>query len=385
MIKIEPFNDGQGDQLRKFRDVDASGTSWWWYSLGRNKRSAVVDLHKAEGKDIVRKLATTWADVLVENFKPGTMEKWGLGSADLHRANPDLIYTAVSGYGRTGPYASRPGFASACEAMGGFRYVNGFPDRPSVRQNLSMGDTLAGQSAALGTVLALFARDRKSKPPTSGTQAVRGQVVDAAIYEAVFGLMEGVLPDYSGAGIVRGPSGSTVTGIVPTNTYRTKDGKGIVIGANGDALFKRLMTRMGRPDLADDPRFANNQKRVEHQAFLDATIEEWTKSMTAKEVKQAVDEAQVPNGLIYSIVDICEDPQYKAREQLERVSVPSLPPGRDLLIPAVGPKLDKTPGGTAWPGAKLGQHTRDVVCGVLGYSDSDFARLVQDGVVVDGR
>ena len=186
MIKIEPQNGGQGDQLRQFRDVDSTKTSWWWYSLGRNKKSAVVDLHKEKGRDIAKRLATSWADVLVENFKPGTMEKWGIGSGTLHELNPDLIYTAVSGYGRTGPYSRRPGFASACEAMGGFRSVNGFPDRPSVRPNLSMGDTLAGQSAALGTMMALYARDRdRRRRPDSALGAspvpVRGQVVDAAI------------------------------------------------------------------------------------------------------------------------------------------------------------------------------------------------------------
>ena len=294
------------------------------------------------------------------------MDKWNLGPKQIEKANPDLIYSSISGYGQTGPYSSRPGFASACEAMGGFRYVNGFPDRPSVRPNLSMGDTLAGFNAALGTILALYARD-------GGNNAVRGQVVDTAIYEAVFGIMEGALCDYSGAGIVREPSGSTLTGIVPSNTYKTKDGKGIVIGANSNQLFKRLMTKIGRPDMADDARYADNQGRVEHQSSIDSAIEKWTSGLDANEVKRQVDECGVPNGLIYSIKDICEDEQYKARGQLESVHIPAL--GRDMLIPAIGPKLGKTPGGTRFPGRKIGEDTDTILSDLLNLSKAELDRL----------
>jgi crotonobetainyl-CoA:carnitine CoA-transferase CaiB-like acyl-CoA transferase len=384
VIKIEPLtSNNTGDQLRQFRDVDSTQTSWWWYSLGRNKKSIVVDLRKPQGQEIALSLATKWADVLVENFRPGTLDKWGLGATTLQEKNPQLIYTAISGYGQTGPYKSRAGFASACEAMGGFRYVNGFPDRPSVRPNLSMGDTLAGMNAAMGTLLALYARDgnKTLNNNNNNNKRVGGQIVDQAIYEAVYNVMEGVVCDYSGAGIIRQPSGSTVTGIVPTNTYRTKDGKSIVIGANGDALFKRLMHKIGRSELADDVRFKDNQSRVQHSQLLDQVIEEWTLTKTAEEATKLVDEADVPNGKIYSVVDMIHDPQYIAREQFERVKIPSLPPDRDLLIPAFGPKLTKTPGKTKWPGPQLGQHTREVLGEVLKYSKEEIDGLERNGVV----
>jgi crotonobetainyl-CoA:carnitine CoA-transferase CaiB-like acyl-CoA transferase len=304
------------------------------------------------------------------------MEKWNLGAKHMEKVNPDLIYSSISGFGQTGPYSSRPGFASACEAMGGFRYVNGFPDRPSVRPNLSMGDTLAGFNAALGTVLALYARDGGRDAAKAG---VRGQVVDTAIYEAVFGIMEGALCDYSGAGIVREPSGSTLTGIVPSNTYKTKDGKGIVIGANSNQLFKRLMTMIGRSDMANDAKYADNQGRVQHQTYIDSVIEKWTVTLTADEVKKAVDECGVPNGLIYSIKDICEDEQYRARGQLEKVYIPQLK--RDLLIPAIGPKLDRTPGETKFPGHTIGQDTYMVLKELLQFSKTEIDRLKSEKIV----
>jgi len=378
VIKIEPL--GAGDQIRQFRDVDSAGQSWWSYSINRNKRSVAMDLRKPEARVLVKKLATEWADVLLENFRPGQMDKWGLGSDELAALNPDLVYTSVTGYGRTGPYASRPGFASVCEAMGGFRYVNGFPapnggggPERAVRPNLSMGDTLAGINGALGTILALYARD------SGRLKGQRGQVVDASIVESVFGIMEGVLPDYSGAGIVRQPSGSTVTGIVPTNTYRCKDGKSVVVGANSDQLFKRLFTQMGRADMAADPRFAHNQGRVEHVALLDATIEAWTLTKTADEVVAEVTKAEVPNGLIYSIEDVVNDPHYQARGVLEPVAIPTLE--RPLLVPALGPKLSDTPGQTRWAGPRVGEHTREVLCGLLNLSEAEYNALLRANVV----
>ncbi|CAK9029346.1 Succinyl-CoA--D-citramalate CoA-transferase, partial [Durusdinium trenchii] len=373
-----------GDQLRVFRNVDETGTSWWWRSLGRNKKSIEIDLKKPGAQQVVRDLCAQ-ADVLLENFRPGKMESWGLGPDDIEKVNKDIIYTRVSGYGQTGPYASRPGFASACEAMGGLRYVNGpapveGKQGRSIRPNLSLGDTLAGINAALGTVMALFAK-QKGNDRAAGAHGKGGvQIVDAAIYEAVWGIMEGVLPDYDGANLVREPSGSTVSGIVPTNTYMTKDGKQIVIGANSNALFKRLMKAIGRSDLADSDQYDDNQKRVTHQDFLDKTIGDWAATKTAEEVMQDVQEAQVPNGLIYSITDIVTDPQYNSRGMIEEVDVPSL--NRTLRIPGMSPKLSKTPGKTEWAGPELGQHSAEVFFDVLGYDQSKVDALVADGSII---
>mmetsp|Transcript_9438 Transcript_9438/g.15425 ORF Transcript_9438/g.15425 Transcript_9438/m.15425 type:complete len:440 (+) Transcript_9438:31-1350(+) len=367
VIKVEPPG---GDQIRKFRDVDENGVSWWWRSIGRNKKSIVLDLKKAGAQDIVRDLCLD-ADVLLENFRPGKMEAWGLGPDDIRSLKPDIVYTRVSGYGQHGPYHKRPGFASACEAMGGFRYVNGFPDRESVRPNLSMGDTLAGVNAALGTVMALFALQKGN--------CKSSQVVDSSIYESVFGLMEGVLPDYDGAGIVREKSGSTVTGIVPTNTYPTKDGKSVVIGSNSDALFKRLMIAIGRQDIASDPKYSDNQKRVKHQKFLDGLIADWTRKMDSSQIINVVDDAQVPNGLIYSIEDIVNDPHYNSRGMIEEVDVPSL--GRSLKIPGMSPKLSVNPGKTLFAGPELGEHTEEIVYDLLGYSSDKVDSLVATGCI----
>jgi len=261
--------------------------------------------------DLLDQLAAT-ADVIVENFRPGTMEKWGLGPADLWATNPGLIYSRISGYGQDGPYASKPGFASVCEGFGGFRYVNGFPGEAPVRPNLSIGDTLAGIHSVIGILLSVIQR---SKDPQG-----RGQVIDTAIYEAVFNLLEGVVPEYSGAGVIREPSGSTLTGIVPTNTYRCSDGKFVIIGGNGDSIFKRLCHAMGRDDLADDPRLADNAGRVEHEKELDEAIGTWTSTLTGDQLLAALDEARVPGGPIYSVVDMLEDPQYNARAMFEDVS-----------------------------------------------------------------
>lgn len=369
VIKVEPAG---GDQLRAFRDTDETGTSWWWRSLARNKKSVVLDLKQPGAQAAVRELCAS-SDVLLENFRPGRMEQFGLGPAEIEAVSPGIVYTRVSGYGQDGPYAPRPGFASACEAMGGLRYVNGFPDRPSVRPNLSMGDTLAGVHAALGTTLALFAKQK-------GNAGAGFQVVDASIYESVFAMLEGVLPDFDGAGVVRGPSGSTITGIVPSGTYASSDGKSVVIGANSDSLFKRLMRAMGRDDLADSDQYDDNQKRVEHQAFIDRTIAAWVAERTADEVCRLVQDAQVPNGLIYSIEDIVEDPQYLARGMIEEVPVPSL--GRSLKIPGISPKLSRTPGRTIWAGPELGQHSAEVLFDILGYDEPKVRTLMQEGAVI---
>ncbi len=306
--------------------------------------------------------------MLIENFRPGTMEKWGLGPAELEQRNPGLVFTRVSGYGQTGPLAPRPGFASVCEGFGGLRHVNGFPGETPVRPNLSLGDTLAALHAVIGILLALQQRAR-----VDGS----GQVVDVAIYESVFNMLESVVPEYDAAGIVRGPSGSTITGIVPTNTYRCADGKFVIIGGNADSIFQRLMRAAGRDDLADDARLANNAGRVEHQEEVDAAISRWTATLPSAQVLAILTEASVPSGPIYSVEDMMEDPQYQARGLFETVEVD----GEPLKIPAIVPMLADTPGETLWPGPSLGAHNEEIYGELLGYSKSDIERLSADGVI----
>ncbi len=365
VIKIEA--PGKGDAVRGWRAVEGD-TSLWWYSLGRNKRSVTVNLKSEEGRDLVRRLAAE-VDVLIENFRPGTMEAWGLGPDDLRPANPGLIYARVSGYGQYGPYSSRPGYASVCEGVGGLRYVNGYPGQPPVRQNLSLGDSLTGLHTAFGILLSLYHRDR---------QAGRsGQVVDVAIFEAVFNMMEAAIPEYDRLGMVRGPSGTTITGVVPTNTYPCCDGRYIIIGGNGDSIFKRLMTAAGRPDLAEDPKLADNVGRVEHQEHVDGAIADWTRTLAASEVLAALEEARVPAGLIYTVADMVDDPHYQARGLFETVDAG----GRPLKLPAIIPKLTGTPGRTEWAGPAVGEHTRTVLGEVLGLSDDDLVALADKGVI----
>ncbi len=365
VIKVEP--PGSGDPLRKWRILD-EGTSLWWRSLGRNKKCVTLNLREPDGRRLVRRLADR-SDVLIENFRPGTMERWGLGPDELKTDNPSLIYSRISGYGQTGPYASRPGFASVCEGIAGFRYVNGFADRPPVRPNLSMGDTLAALHAVIGILMALFHRERTAQSP--------GQVVDTAIYEAVFNLLEGVVPEYDGAGVVREPSGSTVTGIVPTNTYRCADGKYVIVGGNADSIFKRLMQAAGRPDLADDPRLADNAGRVAHEGEIDAAIAAWTGSLTAAEVLGALEAAAVPSGPIYSVADMMQDPHFKARGLFERVEVN----GKPLRIPAIPPMLSETPGGTDWAGPEIGAHNAEIFGAMLGLGREELAEFERRGVI----
>ena len=366
VIKVEPA--GKGDPLRQWRVLDDSGTSWWWRSLGRNKKCITLNLREDEGRKLARRLADS-ADILIENFRPGTMERWGLGPEDLKSTNPGLIYARISGYGQTGPYASRPGFASVCEGIGGLRYINGFPGEPPVRPNLSMGDTLAGLHTALGILLAYIQRDR--------TPQGQGQVVDVAIYEAVFNILEAVVPEYDGAGVVRGPSGSTLTGIVPTNTYLCRDGKYVVIGGNADSIFKRLMNAAGRPDMAENPHFSDNKGRVAHEKAIDEAITAWTKTLDSGAVLEELAEAAVPSGAIYSVEDMMRDSHFKARGLFEQVEVN----GKPLKIPAIVPRLAETPGGTDWPGPEVGAHNKEVLGGILGLSDDDIEDLRSRGIV----
>ena len=364
VIKIEPIT---GDPVRYWR-LTENNTSYWWHSVSRNKKSITLNLKSDEGRQIAKDLILK-SDVLIENFKPGTLEKWGMSPDDLKKDNPGLISARISGYGQTGPRSHLPGYASVCEGYGGFRYVNGFPDRPPVRPNLSIGDTLAGLHAAMGVMLAYIQRE---KDPDG-----KGQVVDAAIYESVFNLMEAVVPEYSGCGAIREPSGSTITGIVPTNTYLTSDDKHVIIGGNGDSIFKRLMIAIGRPDMAEDPRLEQNQGRVENEKEIDAAIEKWTREHTSDEVLTTMDEVSVPAGPILSVEDMMNDEHYIARGMFQEVEAN----GRTLHIPAMLPILTETPGSTEWPGPELSEHTEEVLTELLGKDEGEITQLREDGVV----
>ena len=310
VIKVE--DPKSGDSLRNWR-VMHKGTSLWWYVHARNKKSITLDLREQEGQEMVRELAKD-ADVIIENFRPGTLEKWGIGYEDIKKINPSIVMTRISGYGQTGPYRDKVGFGSVAESMGGLRYLTGFPDRPPVRVGLAIGDSMSGLYAAIGTLMALRARDIDPLR--------RGQYVDVALNEAVFSLLEGVLPEYDMKGIVRERTGATLEGIAPSNTYMCKDGKYIVIAANSDSIFKRFMNAIERPDLAEDPTYSNNQGRAKNAEYLDDIIEKWTKLYPQKEVQRILDEAGVPVGPIYSIEDIVNDEHFQARDMLQTVVLP---------------------------------------------------------------
>lgn len=366
VIKIEPPKTG--DPLRGWRKV-YKGTGLWWSVLSRNKKCITLNLRHPRGQELARELAKD-TDILLENFKPGTMEKWGLGYEELRKLNPRLIMVRVSGWGQTGPYAPRPGYASVAEAMAGLRYVTGDPDRPPVRPNLSLGDTIAGLHAAFGALTAAYHRDIHH----SG----QGQVVDVAIYEAVFNMMESMLPEYDKLGYVRERHGAKLPGIVPSNTYVCKDNKYVVIGGNGDAIFKRLMNAIERKDLAEDPRLDHNDGRVAHEKTIDRAIEAWTKSHTLQEVFDALEPAAVPCGPIYGIAEIVKDPHFNARGLFEEVEILK---GEKLRIPAVIPMMSDTPGRTEWGGPSLGAHNEEVFCHRLGLSKEEFATLQEEGVI----
>lgn len=363
VIKVEP--PGSGDPLRNWR-VLKDGTSLWWRSLGRNKKCITLDLKTEKGRELVGQLIDG-ADVLIENFRPGVMEKWGLGPERFKPSNPGLVYTRISGYGQTGPYAHKPGFASVCEGISGFRYVNGFQGEAPVRPNLSLGDSIAGLHAAFGIVLALLSREANGK----------GQMVDIALYEAMFNLLEGVVPEFDGAGVIREPSGTTVTGIVPTNTYRCADNKFVVIGGNGDSIFKRLMEAAGRPDMANDNRLADNAGRVQHEPEIDKALAAWCGSLPSAEVLRLLDESRVPAGPIYNAEDMLADPHFNDRGLFEQVEIN----GEPLKIPGMIPKLSDTPGTTQWPGPEVGSHNAEVLGDVLGLDQAAQQQLKDDGVI----
>ncbi len=364
VIKVEPPKTG--DPIRGWRVLDDDGMSLWWRSIGRNKKSVTIDLKSEKGRELVRELMKT-ADVVVENFRPGVMEGWGLGPEDLKPFNPGLIFARISGYGQTGPYSAKPGYASVTEGVSGFRYLNGFPGQPPVRPNLSVGDTISAIHAALGVCLALLQRN---KAPDEG------QVVDIALYESMFNLMESVVPEFSGAGVVREASGTTITGIVPTNTYTCADGKYVVIGGNGDSIFKRLMVAAGHPEMAENPAMAVNAGRVEHEEEIDQALTAWCASKPAAEIIDILEAERVPVGLIYNVEDQMNDPHFHARGMFEEVDIN----GKPLTIPAITPVLSKTPGRTDWPGGEVGSHNDEVLKGILSLSDADVAALVDEGV-----
>ena len=363
VIKIEP--PGSGDPLRKWRLLK-DGTSVWWQVQSRNKRSLALDLRTPEGQGVVRQLALE-ADVLIENFRPGALEGWGLGPDDLLAANPRLIVLRISGYGQTGPYRNRPGFGVVAEAMGGMRHLTAEPGRVPVRVGVSIGDTLAALHGVIGILLALQHRH------ASG----RGQVIDVALYEAVFNCMESLLPEYSAFGAVRGAAGSALPGIAPTNAYRCADGGYALIAGNGDSIFRRLMTLIGRDDLANDASLADNTGRVARVEELDAVIGAWTAQRSVDDVLAALDSATVPSGRIYTVADIAADPHYRARDMLQDVA---LDDGSTLTLPGIVPKLSATPGSHRRNAPTLGQDTGDVLRDI-GLTEAQIVALRERGIV----
>ncbi|MBL8472830.1 MAG: CoA transferase [Rhodocyclaceae bacterium] len=364
VIKVEP--PGDGDPLRKWRKL-YEGTSLWWYSQSRNKKSVTVNLKSAEGQQIVRDLVRD-ADIVIENFRPGSLESWGLGWEDLSRINPKLIMVRVSGYGQSGPYRDKPGFAAIAESMGGLRYLAGYPDRPPVRVGVSIGDTLASLYGVIGALLAMH------HLKVNGGE---GQFVDVALYEAVFGVMESLIPEFSGFGHIRERSGASLPGISPSSTYPCKDGRYVIIAGNSDSIFKRLMAAIGRNDLGENPRLGRNDGRVQHNAMLDAAITAWTTQHDLDHVLATLDGAAVPCGKIYTAADIHEDPHYRARDMIEQCA---LPDGKPIDVPGIVPKLSATPGETRWLGPALGAHTDEVLAG-LGMNAETVGRLRAQGIV----
>jgi len=363
VIKIEP--PSAGDPLRKWRVLE-EGTSLWWHVQTRNKRSIALDLHSEEGQVLARKLAAE-ADVVVENFRPGTLDNWGLGWDTLSVLNPRLIMVHISGFGQTGPYRDKPGFGVIGEAMGGLRYLTGQAGEPSMRVGVSIGDSLSALYAVIGTLLALQERNHSGQ----------GQEIDVALYESVFAMMESLLPEYDAGGHVRQPSGSALPGITPSNAYRCLGGDYVLIAGNGDSIFKRLMRVIGREDLADDESLAHNDGRNKQSKMIDATIQTWAEERSRNTVIQILDEARVPVGYPFTAEDIARDPHYLAREMIQTFIRPN---GKPLKVPGVLPKLSATPGRLGNGGPALGQHT-DEVLDELGIDQETRAKLRQAGII----
>lgn len=362
VIKIEP--PGVGDPLRKWRKIK-DGTSLWWHVQSRNKRSLTLDLKQAEAQDIVRKLVAE-ADVLVENFRPGTLEGWGLGYDALKAINPRLIMLRISGYGQTGPYRDLPGFGVIGEAMGGLRHLSGYPGQAPVRVGISIGDSLSSLYGVIGVLLALQERARSGE----------GQEIDVALYESVFAMMESLIPEYDAFGYIREPAGSALPGITPSNSYPCNDGSYVLIAGNGDSIYKRLMSLIGRDDLGNDPRLAQNDGRSQHAELIDGAIAEWSAQRSRDEVIEALKGARVPAGYPYTAADIVQDPHYLARQMIEQVQTSVGP----LKVPGVLPKLSRTPGRIGTGGPQLGEHNDDILAG-LGLSEEQVAGLRERGII----
>jgi len=368
IIKVEP--PGKPDPLREWGKARYKGRSLWWPVQSRNKMCVTLDLRRERGQELLLELAKR-SDVVVENFRPGTLERWNLGWAELSDANPALVLCRVSGYGQTGPYAPRAGFASVAEAMGGMRHLNGFPGEPPPRMHLSLGDSLAGMFAAQGILAALYRRDALG--------GEKGQVVDVSLMESCFALLESTVTEYDRLGIVRGPGGTGLKGVAPSNIFRSRDEKWIVIAANADNVFRRLCDAMDRPELADDERFSTHLARGERQEELEGIVAEWAGRHDAEEIDRILNEAGVICGPIYTIADIFEDEHFRAREMLVEHEDPEF---GAYLGPGIVPKFSETPGRVRWSATwEPGSHNREVYCDLLGLSDDAFAELTQEGVL----
>ena len=363
VIKVEP--PGGGDPLRRWRRM-RNGVSLWWHVQSRNKKSITLDLRQAEGQAIARRLARE-CDIVIENFRPGALEKWNLGWEALSRENPKLVLVRISGYGQTGPYRERPGFGAIGEAMGGLRHVTGFPGQPPVRPNLSIGDTIASLHGVMGALLALREAEKTGK----------GQVVDVALYESVFNCSESLLPEYDAGGYVRERSGSTLPGIAPSNLYPCKDGTYVLIAGNADSLYRRLMSAIGRADLRDDPALARNDGRAAQMERIDEAIGKWTSQRTQKQVLDEMEKAEVPAGKIYSAADIAADPHYAARGMIQSIVAGD---GEPLKVPGIVPKLSATPGAIRSAAPKLGEHTDEVLLD-LGFTSSQIDEFKEKRIV----
>jgi len=366
VIKIEKPN--KGDPLREWRHI-YDGKSLWWLLQSRNKKSVAINLKTQEGQNLIKRL-TRETDVIIENFRPGTLEKLNLSYEELSEINPKIIMVRISGYGQTGPYKYKAGFGSIGESIGGIRYITGHPELPPPRVGISLGDQIAAMYSVIGTLMAVYYRD------VIGTE--EGQLIDVALYESVFSLMEGMLPEFDMFGTIRERSGTSLPGVAPSNTYQCKDKKYIVIGGNGDEIFKRLMNAIGRDDLANDERFSHNNGRAKEADFLDRVIEEWTHSVDLKTAIKTLDKAGVPADPIYNIADIIKDPQYNAREMIQEYKIDE---EKTVKMPGIIPKLSKTPGKTKWLGPDLGQNTQEVLSKYLKLNDKQITQLREKGII----
>ncbi|MDY3330499.1 MAG: CoA transferase [Pelistega sp.] len=364
VIKIEP--PGTGDPLRKWRKLH-NGTSVWWASQSRNKKSVTLNLHSQEGQELIRRIVKD-IDVIVENFRPGTLEKWGLGFDDLKKINPKLVMLRISGYGQTGPYKDRPGFGVVGEAMGGLRHLSGEPGRPPVRVGVSIGDSLSALHGVIGVLLALRERDKPDG---------KGQVIDVALYESVFNMMESLIPEYDFFNEIRQPAGSSLPGITPSNAYLCADNKYALIAGNGDSIFKRLMQLIGREDMAEDPRFAQNDGRAQHAEYIDSVIGLWASQLPLDTVLAKLHEAKIPAGKIYDAKDIAEDPHFIARDMLIKGE---LEDGTPITLPGIVPKLSATPGRVDQRAPTLGRDNEEFFS-QLGIDQATLTQWQKDGVI----